>query len=485
MGFLQAMQQMGQSENKQGLEPYLVRPMNKDGKEIRVWLKVQGDWRQDTLDIIGVTRLDIADYNASAVPLKKYMYRKPPSQTTSSFSPIHLTGSLKNDAEKNRELFCPPDWEQNKDTHFAKMKNRILDAYEREGIFTSGSVDRIFQGMEEKIDAILPDLDNKQSYMVVFVIDDNGEPIYPGEVPTFEKFFVRKLEQSLAGGKQAPKKKKSTVNVGHKQSCSICGSQMSNGITLDRVFKFATFDKLSVLAGLDKQEIPYSFSVCKTCFEQISSGREKTDRLLVRRGILNDILVWAIPEAVGEKSSDIFEKFLYSWEEKLDRSDVAGLEENIEAKYFSRLARIGQGLIFHFVFWQQNNAQEIVHLMVEDVPPERLARLESVWQQVNKEYAGWAKDTDLDAAIRSLHATLNAFAGKSNSDKMVFRDFALQVIGSMLQGETLPVEMFKQLIVTRIPRLIFEGNTRDAYLSMRFAELWVEYMYRLNQEVNK
>jgi hypothetical protein len=44
MGFLQAMRQMGQSEDKQGLEPYLVRPMNQDGKEIRVWLKVNGDW---------------------------------------------------------------------------------------------------------------------------------------------------------------------------------------------------------------------------------------------------------------------------------------------------------------------------------------------------------------------------------------------------------------------------------------------------------
>ena len=51
MGFLQAIQQMGQSENKQGLEPYLVRPMSQDGKEIRVWLKVQGDW-QDVLDIV-------------------------------------------------------------------------------------------------------------------------------------------------------------------------------------------------------------------------------------------------------------------------------------------------------------------------------------------------------------------------------------------------------------------------------------------------
>jgi CRISPR-associated protein Csh1 len=476
---------MGQSEDKQGLEPYLVRPMNQDGKEIRVWLKVNGDWQQDTLDIIGVTRLDIASYNASTAPLKKYMYKKPPSQTTSSFSPIHLAGKFKNDAEKNRELFCPPDWEQNKDTHFAKIKNRILDAYEREVVFTSGSVDRIFQGMQERFDMILPDLDNKQSYMVVFVIDDNGKPIYPGEVHAFEKFFVHKLEQSLVGGKSAPKKKKSAKEVDFQHSCSICGERMSSGITLDQVFKFATFDKVSILAGLDKQEIPYSFAVCRTCFEQISSGREKTDRLLIRRGVLNDILVWAIPEAIGNEASGIFQNFLHSWEEKLDKSDVAGLEGNIENKYFSRLARTGQGLVFHFVFWQQNNAQEIVHLMIEDVPPERLARLESIWQQVNREYAGWTKDTDLDAALRSLHATLNAFAGKSSSDKLVFRDFALKVIGSMLQGETLPVEMFKRLIVPRLPRLLYEGNTREANLSMRFAELWVEYMCRLNQEVNK
>lgn len=484
MGFLHAMQQMGRSEDKQGLEPYLVRPMNKDGKEIRVWLKVNGNWQEDALDIIGVSRLDIADYNASTAPLKKYMYKKPPSQTTSSFSPIHLPGPLKNDAEKNRELFCPPHWEQDKDTHFAKIKNRILDAYEREGVFTSGSVNRIFQGMQEKFDMILPDLDNKQPFMVVFVVDDNGNPVYPGEVPAFEKFFVRKLEQSLTGEKKASKK-----NEGMKeavfQQCSICGGNMSSGITLDRVFKFATFDKLSVLAGLDKQEMPYSFAVCKTCFEQISSGREKTDRLLIRRGVLNDILVWAIPEAIGSNSTGILHKFLHSWEEKLENSTIAGLEENIEKKYFSRFAHTGQGLVFHFVFWQKNNAQEIVHLMIEDVPPERLARLESIWQQVNREYGGFTKDTDLDAAIRSLHATLNAFAGQSNSDKLVFRDFALKVIGSMLQGETLPVEIFKQLIVPRLPRLIYEGNTRDAYLSMSYAELWVEYMYRLNQEVNK
>lgn len=481
MGFLQAIQQMGQSENKQGLEPYLVRPMSQDGKEIRVWLKVQGDW-QDVLDIVEVSRMDLADYKAATAPLKKYLYKKPPANTTSSFTPIHLTGKMKKDPQANYAALCPPQWEEKK-THFASMKTRILDAYEREGVFTPGSVERIFRGMQEKIDMVLPDLDNQHSYMVVFVIDENGRPIYPGEVPAFEKYFVRKLEQSLGGDNRKTKKGVSPSQP--PQKCNICGEEMSNSTNLDKAFKFATFDKLSVLPGLDKKEISYSYAVCKTCFEQIASGREKTDRLLTRSGILSDIQVWAIPEAIGSEAEGIFENFLYSWEDSLNSSKLASITESVENKYFSRLAKTGQGLIFHFVFWQRNKSQEIVHLMVEDVPPERLARLESTWQQVTREYAEWNKDTDLDVALRSLHATLNAFAGKSKSDKLVFREFALKVIGNMLQGEKLPVEMFKQLVIPRLPRLIYEGNAQDAALSMRYAELWVEYMYCLNQEVNE
>ena len=481
MGFLQAIQQMGQSENKQGLEPYLVRPMSQDGKEIRVWLKVQGDW-QDVLDIVEVSRMDLADYKAATAPLKKYLYKKPPANTTSSFTPIHLTGKMKKDPQANYAALCPPQWEEKK-THFASMKTRILDAYEREGVFTPGSVERIFRGMQEKIDMVLPDLDNQHSYMVVFVIDENGRPIYPGEVPAFEKYFVRKLEQSLGGDNRKTKKGVSPSQP--PQKCNICGEEMSNSTNLDKAFKFATFDKLSVLPGLDKKEISYSYAVCKTCFEQIASGREKTERLLTRRGMLSDIQVWAIPEAIGSEAEGIFENFLYSWEDSLNSSKLASITESVENKYFSRLAKTGQGLIFHFVFWQRNKSQEIVHLMVEDVPPERLARLESTWQQVTREYAEWNKDTDLDVALRSLHATLNAFAGKSKSDKLVFREFALKVIGNMLQGEKLPVEMFKQLVIPRLPRLIYEGNAQDAALSMRYAELWVEYMYCLNQEVNE
>ena len=188
------------------------------------------------------------------------------------------------------------------------MKTRILDAYEKEGVFSPGSVDRIFRGMQEKIDMVLPDLDNQHFYMVVFVIDDDGKPVYPGEVPAFKKFFIRKLEQSLGGDNRKTKKGVSPSQP--PQKCNICGEEMSNSTNLDKAFKFATFDKLSVLPGLDKKEISYSYAVCKTCFEQIASGR-KTDRLLTRRGMLSDIRVWAIPEAIGSEAEGIFENFIF------------------------------------------------------------------------------------------------------------------------------------------------------------------------------
>lgn len=482
MGFLQAMQQMGLSEKKEGLEPYLVRPMDMDGKEIRVWLEVKGGI-EETLDIIGVSRIDLADYDKKA-PLIKYLYRKPVgSNTTWRFTPIYKAGKMKADLKKNEEIFGANNWQDDAKSHFAKIKKTILDDYEKENVFSKGSVNRILKGMEAKIDSVLPDLDNQNSHLVIFVIDANGTPLYPGGVPAFEKYFAKKLEQSLEGKAADNKKNKKPVMT---QYCNLCLEEMNKGINFDKIFKFATFDKVSVLSGLDKNEIPYSFPICQDCYEQVSAGREKVDRLMTKRGVLPDILIWAIPEAVGvaTERTSLFGKFLNSWSGRQDKKEIETVGEKTEEQYFSYLAKEGQGLIFHFVFWEKNNAQEILHLMVEDVPPERLAFLESSWQKTTKEYANWSKSTDLDFAIRSLYAMLNEFAGKSSGDKKVFRDLSLKVIANMLEGEKLPVDTFKQLIITRLPRLVYEGDPRKANFTMRYAEIWAEYMNRLNREVS-
>lgn len=478
MGFLQAMQQMGRSEAKEGLESYLMRPMDKDGKQIRVWLKVDGDLEKP-LEIKGVAKIDLADYNADRVTLGEYLYRKPAgSNTTWAFSPVHKAGKMKNDADKNLEALCPEGWESNSDTHFYKMKHRILNDYEKEAYFTPGSVDLIMKEMKEKIHQVIDDLDSKQSYIVIFGVEKDGKFLYPGQVPAFVKYFQQKLAANL--GKGNSKNAKDGSNI-----CSLCNEHVSSPLNLNKIFKFNTFDKVSVLAGLDKNEIPYNFPVCQNCFENISAGRENVDRLLINTGVLPKVNIWAIPEAVGEGNDEIFKIFLNNWANKLDESELEGIGEKREKLYFSRLAKIGQSLIFHFVFWEKNNAQEILHLMVEDVPPERLAGLESTWQRVTKDSFGWKNQTSLDFAIRSLYATLINFAGKSEGDKKVFKDFALEIIGKMLQEELLPVDMFKSFVVSRLARLVYEGNPKEYRKAMNYAQIWVEYMTAINQEVSK
>lgn len=477
MGFLQAMSQMGQFEHKDGLASYLVMPMEREGKEIRVWLKVIGDLHEP-LQIEKVSRIDLADYHSKIEYLKRYLYRaRAGSAANWTYSPVHKAGKMKNNADKNLELLCGPGWEKDKDTHFFKIKNRMLLDYEKQGFFTPGSVERIMTGMEASIKLVVNELDNKQSYIIVFGIEQEGDFLYPGEVPAFINYFEKKLNENLFKGKNQKQKEL------HNQYCSLCGKSLINSITMDKIFKFATFDKVSVLPGLDKNEISYSYPLCPSCFENISAGREKVDRVLANASVLPDIRIWAIPEAVGNETQGLFQRFLHSWEESFGNEDVSGSGEKREHGYFSRLAKAGFGMSFHFVFWQRNNAQEIIHLMVEDVPPERLARLQSVWQKVSKSTFGWKNETDLDTAIRSLYATLAAFAGKSSADKIVFRDFALEVIGDMLQGQALPVDMFKRFIVPRLPRLVYEGNPKNTKRTMRYAELWVEYMQAVNMEV--
>ena len=47
---------------------------------------------------------------------------------------------------------------------------------------------------------------------------------------------------------------------------------------------------------------------------------------------------------------------------------LESIGEKAEEKLFRQMAREGNDLVFHFLFWEKNKAMELVHLMVEDVP---------------------------------------------------------------------------------------------------------------------
>ena len=479
MGFLQAMWALGAIEGGEDIEPYLVFPLEREGMVIRVHLQVE-DHQAATLNVLGVGKVDLADFQPEPEMKLKYLFRKRVgSAATWGFSPLHKMGRPKANKEKVREdLFGKEgDWRKEKDSHFYRIRNKLLLDYEAEGALSEGSVDRIMAELETKIEGVLEDLDPKQSHFLLFGVATEEGFLYPGEVRAFVEYFRRKLAASLQG--KNPRKLEKI-----EQQCAICGTKDADFTALNKVFKFSTDDKVNFIYGLDKGRSETVFPICLFCLEKTSSGRDRTERKLVNTSLLPGMRLWAIPEAVGE-ANRIFLNLLSTLEANLHETELKPLAEKTEKRFFSQLARQeNAGLVFHFVCWERNNAQELIHFMVEDVPPERLAFLESCWSETIHTFYEDEKGSNLlslDTAIRSLYAILSRVAGKSEADRKFFRDFALKIIAKMLQGDSVPVETFKKMINARTGKLIFDN---ESWLAAReciyFAHIWVEYMNKLN-----
>ena len=75
-----------------------------------------------------------------------------------------------------------------------------------------------------------------------------------------------------------------------------------------------------------------------------------------------------------------------------------------EQNIFNLLARVNEGLVFHFLFAEVNQAQLIVHSLIEDVPPTRLRKLEELWQESCIAF-GYEIDSNgkKDICIRQFH----------------------------------------------------------------------------------
>jgi CRISPR-associated protein Csh1 len=474
MGFVQAIAEVGGLDIKPGLESYLKLPLAKGGKIIRIYMDL-ADLNADILQVKGIAKIDVADQISSPDMKMKYLYRdKVGSNVYWGFTPLHKIGKPKARREANANDWSgtDEDWRTNNKSHLNKIQNRVLKDYEKEGVLEEGAAELLMKQLEQQLDVILDAFQNRESHVVLFGGERNEDFVYPGEIPAFVQYFERKLEQSLQG-----------KGIQETKSCSLCGKDSEDMATLSSIFKFSTMDKVNFLPGLDKKRQDSVFAICRSCLEKVSAGRERVERTLTSTTVVPGLRLWVIPEAVGPEGNKSVRTAVFRLEQLWGQSELETPGERAEERLFQQMAKEGSDLVFHFIFWEKNNAMELIHLMVEDVPPERLAFLARKWKEAFQSVVGDVdRGVNLDWAIKSLYVTLSRFAGKSEGDKLVFRDFALKVLGKMLRGEKLPILTFKQIVVSRSARLIFETeNWNEIKRNLLYAQIWIEYMNLINR----
>lgn len=443
---------------------YLELPLDWPGEEtdperrprvIRVALDVD-DPEAVPLDVRGIQEVHLADYPGPfTTPLQAkaaYLYKSPVGSNVSwGFSPIYKLG--KGTGEKAvSELLGgeTPDWENRNKSRYYKMHKRVLADYEESGFFTDGSIARLMAALVARTEDIAQLWqDRKRSYLIVFGVQSpEGEFRFPGKIPAFVAYFNAKLTERQE--KAAP-----AIAV----DCMLCRKPDAAGRTLNQVFKFATFDKPGFLPGGNKSGEFSVFPVCETCFGLLQRGYTEAEaRFSTQIGVYGlDLLV--IPEMIGDSSN--FDRLTNKFQEFLQ----AGVEE--ELGLFANIARRDASFVFHFLFTERNQAQVRVHRMVEDVPPSHFRKLRDIWNQKRNLFfpdrnPAQSSAVTLDSTVRQIAAMLLSLAGKTDGEKEVMKERAINLIADLFSNARVDVASLKRAAASRLAGLLSDPDWLNA-----------------------
>jgi CRISPR-associated protein Csh1 len=463
------------------------------GKEIRIILDVD-DPQAETLKVRGVKKIELADFWSGTLDdrekKRRYLYKDPPgSNTTWRFSPIYKLGSGVKDGRKEL-LGKEGDWRSDKSSRLYKFYGSMLKAFEERAVFSPGDADRIMDALVERVDELASLwTENKSSYLLIVSACCGDRFLYPVEVKSYlEHFRSRLSESTLASAKSGVKSK--NQGTAKTRECAICHSQLKSALNLDKVFAFATFDKKGFLPGMDNSEDAAAkvFPVCDQCYKMLSEGHNVIDAKFLDVRSIRNVRIYIVPELLLSKAN------LKAASNKVKNFLQVGLKK--ESFLSEKVLEQEDEIVFHFVFWEKNQAQERLLLTVEDVPPSRLQRLEELWKDSvratkrgNAEDAAgeeWHEDpgrSTLAAATNSIAMTIMSLAGKNEGDTRILRDLLLDIVGKLLKGDVIDVYTVKSFVVSRLQGLFASGDwvVKDGIRTMRRLQCIVDFFYRVNE----
>jgi CRISPR-associated protein Csh1 len=313
--------------------------------------------------------------------------------------------------------------------------------------------------------------DPKASYLIVFGIEDDGQFLYPGEVKLFQQYFLKKLNEEL-----------NKKNVSKKGGvCDYCGKESDILLNFDMIFPFATFDKVNFLPAINKNFSNKVYKYCKDCFKTFSNAKTYIDYNFVDQSIINNIQIWIIPEFFTTDTNILDDAFNdlknYFWSDQYTKEKdlldyITDPDYDVDKPYTA---------VFHFLFLEQNQAQLVIHQMIEDVPLTRIQKLHQIWEETVQLLAK-KKDTQLSAALKHIYRTLRHLVLKEDSEEKVMRTLTMEIIGKILSGERVETKTIKQNFVARIPKLMNDKVQNDYFhLTLNDFLLLIEFLNNYNK----
>ena len=240
-------------------------------------------------------------------------------------------------------------------------------------VFSEGSVEKLKKDLvqDEELLASLWSGDQGK-YVLTFGVEDptTKQFLYPNEIKAFIRYFRERCgcpfnSEFDNNGVNNPK-----INDDTMARCAFCGNSYSFsdlGPVPSESFKFATFDKETFMPlkwhGA-KTKRAFVWPVCHRCQLALSNARSVMDSRF-RMNLGNNMALYSIPETIqlGE-----------------------GAEKKVCTKY-------------HFLVLAFDQSQERIMLLIENISPSHLRRLDQLWSDTKPLNAKTNTKTNADAKI--------------------------------------------------------------------------------------
>jgi len=344
--------------------------------------------------------------------------------------------------------------------------------------------EKYFNFMVEKYGAM-----KKKDRPVNPILTVRIDGLLPGERPEYRELILSSTTNLLGGG-SSEGQGKCALTLHDRQTIYGEASQS---------FPFYNLDKPGMITGGFRRETAWkNFPVSAEagqCLKQARDYLEQNQKFTMPGFKHGSSGYWVIPKFVfgetGNNLSGIMHKLSdYSHSSPgfgLGREAVERFSEVDERiKLIQRLAE--SHVLLSFLFWEKNNAQLQIRLLVDDVPPTRLKCLIKAQKDVAqlKTYGTWqnviSDDDASDRTIRFSFGLLWPYYKREaqKGGKLQYGEDYLRFIRELYLGYTPDPRLILRLIMEYLEALHKDPDDKSFLYKPLYALCWLRYLCELD-----
>ncbi len=322
------------------------------------------------------------------------------------------------------------------------------------------------------------------------------------------------LDGKLPGELDAYKKllyesKTSLIGSGVSEGRGICSLTFEPNSTVygkaSNAFSFYTIDKPGMITGgFDEKKAWKNFPVSAHAAQSLKQARDYLDKRQ-KFYMPGGFRYWVIPKLVFGGGEAELKECLESLASYSDSSPGFGLGQEARDRFseieqrIKFIAKLVQSqVLLSFLFWERNNAQLKINLLVDDVPPTRLKRLIEAQREVArlKSYSSWqnkiSDKPDTDRSIRFSFGLIWPFYAreaqhKSKDNKFVaprkgtrYRESYLRLVRELYLGYAPDARQILTLVMEYLEALYKDPEDKSFLYKPLHALCWLRYLCELD-----